>query len=307
MEFQIHWFAVTIWNSADYGLKLWEVWFEKSLGEMQNQGYGGRLYKSIYKALAEAKLYCSPKLAGQEGGNSGHFHLEFPGSACEALQPQLIQEFVNTLVRYDRFQVTRLDLAWDGVPFSPAELDTADKNDLFRTYARRSTFRLENSRHEPRENGTVGHSIFRMGSRKSGRHLRVYDYHGPVRLELECRAKRADLIARDVLPNNPDEWSDKAIPHLRDFLDVDTDYWRDFVKQHARANRTIIDARTNEVARITWWLFKQVSPSLSLLVDLYGEDIVWQMVYTGRAKRGKRFDAILNYRPDQNKGGKNVS
>jgi DNA relaxase NicK len=272
---------------------------------MQDQGYGGRLYGKIYKALVEAKIYCTPKLASTEDGNSGHFHIELPGTACAALPAKLIQEFVITLIRYEKFQVTRLDLAWDGVPFTPDDLDKADKQDLFRTYARRSTFRFERSRHDEREDGTVGHSIFRMGSRQSSRHMRVYDYHGPVRLELECRAKRADLIARDVLPNSPDKWSDLAIPHLRDFLDIEAEYWEKFVQDHARASRTIVDVRTEEIGRIAWWMYKQVAPSLSVLADLYGEGVLRDIVDDGRKRRGRRFESILNYVPGQNKEGRN--
>jgi DNA relaxase NicK len=298
MEFRIHWFAVTIWGTPDYALKLWQVWFEQSLGELQDQGYGARLYQKIYKALAEAKLYCSPRFANAEDGDSQHFHLEFPGSACEALHPKVFQEFLIILARFEHFQVTRLDLTWDGVPFSPEDLYQAGKDDLIRTYARRETFNYEQHPYKPRENGEIGHSIFRMGSRTSSRYLRVYNYHGPVRLELECRSERANLIARDVLVHQPDEWSDKAIPHLRDFLDVDAVYWQQFIQQHARASRTIIDARTKEMSRIAEWMFKQVSPSLSVLVDVVGEGTVKALLTAGRNKRGSRFDSLL-------KGGQN--
>ncbi len=295
MEFQIHWFAVTIWNTPEYALKLWEVWFDKYLGIMQNQGYGGRLYETIYKALLEAKIYCSPKHISPEEENSQHFHIEFPGTACEALPPKLFQEFMIVLALHDRFQVTRLDLAWDGVPFTPEDMSQADQADLFRTYARRKTYRYEIKRHDKREDGQVGHSIFRMGSRRSTRHLRVYDAHGPVRLELECRSKRADLIARDVLIEQPDNWSDKAIPHLRDFLDIDADYWKEFIQEHARASLTIVDARTKEMSRIANWMFKQVSPSLSVLADVYGEGAVKALIKNGRQKRGSRFNSILDH------------
>lgn len=296
MEFQIHWLAVTIWGKAEYGLKLWDVWFAKSLGEMQDQGYGGRLYRNIYKALVEAKLYCRPRNAEKDDMESQHFHIEFPGSACEAISPKLFQEFLIVLERREHFQVTRLDLTWDKVPFTPEDLDSADKRDLFRTYAKRGTFRFERSRHEKRENGEIGHSIFRMGSRKSSRHLRVYNFHGPVRLELECRSERADLIARDVLTHKPDDWSDKAITHLLDFLEIDADFWRNFAEQHVRANRTIIDARTKEMSKIADWMFTQVSPSLSVLVDVYGEGAIQALVTNGRQKRGSRFNTILGGR-----------
>lgn len=298
MEFRVHWFAVTIWGLPDYALKLWDVWFEKSLGVMQDQGYGVRLYQKLYKALVEAKLYVSPRFANDEDEHSQHFHLEFPGSACEALHPKIFQEFILVLGQSEKFQVTRLDLAWDNVPFTPEDLAKAGENGLFRTYAKRETFNIEVSPYKPREDGQIGHSIFRMGSRQSSRYLRVYNLHGPVRLEMETRAERADLIARDVLIHQPDEWSDKAIPHLRDFLDVDAEYWREFIKQRARANRTITNARTKELSRSSDWMFHQVAASYSVLVDIYGEGFVKALLEHGRQKRGNRYDSLL-------RGGKN--
>ncbi len=296
MEFRIHWFAVTIWGTPDYALKLWEVWFEKSLGLLQDQRYGLRLYQKFYKALAEAKLYSSPRFANQEDEHSQHFHLEFPGAACEALHPKIFQEFMIVLGNSEKFQITRLDLAWDNVPFTPEDLDKAGIEKLFRTYAKRETFDYGISRNKPREDGQMGHSIFRMGSRQSTRYLRVYNLHGPVRLEMETKGERADLVARDVLIHQPDEWSDKAIPHLRDFFDVDADYWREFIQQHARANQTITDARTKEMSRITEWMFTQVSASLSVLIDIYGEGVVKALMAAGRKKRGSRFDSLLKGR-----------
>lgn len=293
MEFRIHWFAVTVWGSLEHAHNLWHAWLEPRLGILQDQGYGGRLYKKIFKGLGEAKLYCLPQhQSGDE--EAQHFHLELPGTACDALPPETLREFLLVLERNDKFRVKRIDLAWDGVPFTPLQLDQADKQDLFNTRARRETFRFEHSRHEPRENGEIGHSIFRLGSRASNRHLRVYDYHGPVRLEMEARGARADLIAREVLVCSPDEWSDKSIPHLRDFVEIDAPYWQEFVSQHVKAGKTIVDARTKEISRITEWMFKQVSPSLSVLVDVIGESTLKALLESGRQRRGDRFKSLLD-------------
>ncbi|MBX3047662.1 MAG: replication initiation factor domain-containing protein [Anaerolineales bacterium] len=292
MEFRVHWFAITIWGTANHALKLWSVWFEKSLGVMLDQGYGARFYQTIYKALAESKLYCAPRQAVEDA--EPHFQIELPGLACEALHPKILQEFMLVLERTERFQLTRLDLAWDGVPFTPEELDQAGKEQLFRTYAKRETFSYERSPYKPREDGQIGHSIFRMGSRQSSRYLRVYNFHGPVRLEMETKGSRADGIGRDVLVHAPDEWATKAMAHLRDFVDVDAPYWVEFVRGQARANFTITDARTKEMSRISEWLFKQVSPSLSVLVDVYGEGAVKTLLAAGRNKRGRRFESLLS-------------
>lgn len=298
MEFRVHWLAVTIWGSPEYAQTVWRVWFEKSLGVMLDQGYGVRLYQKLYKALAEAKMYAAPRFANDEDEHSLHFHIELPGSACDALHPKIFQEFFLVMGRKEKLQVTRLDFAWDGVPFTPEDMDKASELHLFRTYAKRETFNIELSRNKPREDGQIGNAIFRMGSRQSSRYLRVYNARGPVRLEMEARDKRADLVAKDVLIHQPDDWSNKAIAHLRDFLDVDADFWREFVLQNARANLTVTDARTKEVSRMSDWMFKQVSASYSVLVDLYGEGLIKALLIEGRKKRGRRFDSLL-------KGGDN--
>jgi DNA relaxase NicK len=294
MEFRVHWLALTVWGSPEHAQQIWKAWFEKSLGVMLDQGYGVRLYQKLYKALAEAKMYVSPRYASKDDDHSHHFHIELPGSACEALHPELIQKFFLVMEQAEKFQVTRLDLAWDGVPFTPEQMNEASIKELFRTYAKRDSFNIETWHSKRKDDGQIGQAIFRMGSRQSSRYVRVYNRRGPVRLELEARDKRADRIAKDVLVNAPDDWSDKAIPHLRDYVDVDADFWREFVQEHARANLTITDARTKQASKSTKWLFKQTGASLSVMVDIYGPGFVEALIQYGRSKRGNRFDSLLN-------------
>jgi len=84
MEFHVHWLSLTLWAERDYALKLWEEWFQEFLGPLVPIGHGGRGFKSLYQALAAAKIYADPV------GEGSFVHLEIPGSACDALPPKLI-------------------------------------------------------------------------------------------------------------------------------------------------------------------------------------------------------------------------
>ena len=118
---------------------------------------------------------------------------------------------------------------------------------------------------------------------------------------MQTRAERADLIARDVLIKLPGLWVDKAVSHLRDYIDFieqETEkllpWWSAFINNQARALKTVSDARTIELNRMIAWVDTQVSPTLSVLADVIGEQSIDAFVVSGRKKRGNRFNALLS-------------
>ncbi len=299
VTFRVHWLSTTIWGDVSYGLKMWQMWFEQYLGPLNGLGYGGRGFKSLYKALASAKLYADP--IGQNGpeGNP-YFSYDFPGQACDAIPDKVIQEFIIVLNRWEKSSMTRLDLAWDGVPFTPERVIIAVEHEQMRSYLRRSKMQYTVSPYEIREDGQLGTSSVRLGSGQSARMLRVYDKHGPVRLEMQTRAERADLIARDVLVKLPDLWLDNAIPHLRDYIDFierETEkllpWWKHFINNKSRAMKTVSDARTIELTKMLTWVEGKVSPTLSVINDVLGKESIEAFVVAGRRKRGAKFNALL--------------
>ncbi len=296
MEFHVHWLSLTLWVSRDYALKLWDEWFEEFLGPMVVIGHGGRGFKSLFQALAAAKLYADPVSAQSE--EESFIHLEFPGSACDALPPKLIQEFIVTLNRWEKFRVTRLDLAWDGVEFTPQDVKEAVSEEKLRSLLRRKTLHVHDQPFEERDDGVLGTTSVRLGSNQSSRMLRVYDKRGPVRLEFQTRGERADMVAREVLIKLPDQWAKLALPHLRDYVDFEDEgkllaWWEKFVCEIGRAFKKITDARQLELSRMTEWAMTQVAPTLSVLADVIGEDIYKALTVQGRRKRGRRYDAVL--------------
>jgi DNA relaxase NicK len=296
MEFHVHWLSLTLWASRDYALKMWEEWFQEFLGPLVPIGHGGRGFKSLFQALAAAKLYADP--VSVQDDEATFIHLEFPGSACDALPPKLIQEFIVTLNRWEKFRVTRLDLAWDGVEFTPQDVKEAVSEEKLRSLLRRRTMHVHNQPFEEREDGVLGTTSVRLGSNQSSRMLRVYDKRGPVRLEFQTRGERADLVAHEILIKLPDQWAELALAHLRDYVDFEDEgkllaWWEKFVGEIGRSFKKITDARQLELSRMTEWVMTQVAPTLSVLADVIGEDIYKALTVQGRRKRGKRYDAVL--------------
>jgi len=202
------------------------------------------------------------------------------------------------LNRWEKFRVSRLDLAWDGVEFTPHDVKEAVSEEKLRSLLKRKTLHVHDQPFEERDDGVMGTTSVRLGSNQSSRMLRVYDKRGPVRLEFQTRAERADLVAREVLLKLPDLWAESALAHLRDYVDFEFEgkllaWWEKFVREIGRAFKKIMDARQLELSRMTEWVMTQVAPTLSVLVDVIGEDIYKALTIQGRRKRGKRYEAVL--------------
>ncbi len=220
MQLKIHWFTVTVKEiNLEYGLALWDGWFAPNLGDMQSSGHGGQGFRNIYKSLVSARLYGNPSSMIEGEVETQYFHFELPGQACDSIPNKVFREFMMELHRHEKFHLTRLDLAWDGVPFTPLQVQKAVENNFMRSHAQRKTVTLHQNPWELREDGHMGTHSFSMGSKSSERMLRVYDKRGPVRLELQTRHKRATMIANEVLVHPVDQWADLAITHLRDYID----------------------------------------------------------------------------------------
>jgi hypothetical protein len=299
ITFRVHWLSATAWGDKYQGLNMWRDRFEKYLGPMIRIGHGGRGFKSVHKALLEARLYSDP-ITQLKIGDNPFFSFDFPGSACDAIPDTVIQEFVVLLDEDYRANFTRLDLAWDGVEFSPEQVKQAVDMEQIRSYLRRASLKYTISPYELREDGQVGTSSLRLGSGQSDRMLRVYDKHGPVRIELQTRKERADLIARDVLKKSPSEWLVTALGHLRDYVDFAEQenqklltWWASFVNETKRTEKTTSDARTLELGRLLGWMTDQGSGVLSVIADVLGEQTIEALIKHGRQKRGGKYNALL--------------
>jgi DNA relaxase NicK len=209
------------------------------------------------------------------------------------------------LKRHEKFSVTRVDLAWDEVGFTPEQVKQAVDQDQVRSLVKRKTMVFTSEDYAEKDNGELGTSTLSLGSRQSTRMIRVYDKRGPVRLEFQVRNKRATVVAKEALTQPVDQWAELCIAHLRDyidFIDPDTqqflDWWEKFIQEKGRAMKTVSNARQIELDRMLMWIDTQVSTTLSVIADVVGEHAIQAFVIDGRRKRGKRFDSVLELRKE---------
>ncbi len=171
-------------------------------------GHGGRLYRSIWTGPHGVRLYGYSD-TGQ------HCHLEIPGNVLEQFGLEHTRNYLFSLtkVSFD-WQCTRIDIPFDNCSFTPAMCNEARNIGEIRTRAHQYSWKwFENN---------DGNTLY-IGTRQSGRMVRIYDKRGPTRLELELRDKWADKVC-EILATSPAKyWLYECMGILRDFVDfVDT-------------------------------------------------------------------------------------
>jgi DNA relaxase NicK len=258
------------------------------LGKFRDGDHGQMGYKGVMYGLGDARLLYAP------ADHSERVTLVFPGMACAAVPPELwIDLFWRLTNRGIRWNVTRLDLAFDYVPFSPEDMYEAIEAGSIRSLAKRETLRMDSSPMKVRDTGgQVGCSTLYFGSRQSHRFLRVYNRRGPTRLELECKDKRAQLIGERIFSSTPSDWFGLAVSHVRDFLDVEREWWGEFVKEVERAFAKVVNLVDVSVARLVSWFDSQVAPALSTLYDC-DPFLVDTIIQRGRRRRKGKYESLV--------------
>ena len=243
--------------------------------------------------------------------------VDIDGSGCEALGGRRLADIA---LRLD-LRVSRLDLAWDGFPRSPAEVRDAWRADMVRTRCKVP----EDAREDRQWRTSDWHSndkgdTFRMGARSSTQCARVYDARGPVRFELEVKGALAATAAPQLLEalEAGDElrFADLAVGLARRFVDfVDAEgvsnrarapllsWWESFVGAARRAAVTLPGVVQRSVAEIEQWIERQVAPSLALLDAVYGTRRLEEIAAAGRGRwTGRHRAAFALSRPGLSPG-----
>jgi hypothetical protein len=190
-----------------------------------------------------------------------------PGEVCEVLGVPALVAVASLL---DLEPSSRLDLAWDVEGVGVADFGDAWHAGNVVTRAHRDSWQD----HQNAEGRT-----FYMGSRASGRMVRVYDRRGPVRVEMEWKGDRAALLWGRLLACAEDGWSLEAMTELRAFLDFRDrssgvrpdfcpllDWWQVLTDGAGRSCVSIPrEASTLEDRRA--WLRRQVAPVLAMVAD----------------------------------------
>ncbi len=291
VSYGIHWLSFTVHSGRQDAFDLYDLMFKDVFGDLEPLGHGGRHFKEILKGFLEFKIYLTPVTGGEQ-----YFHFEIPGEACELITWERFQTLDAILEskHKDAHAYTRLDLAFDHVPFSPQQVEEAIRENRLRTLAKRKTMEVHQSPFAERDNGEVGTYTVSFGDRTSERMIRVYDKRGFIRLEIELKERRADLVGRQLFGcSDESEWFGIMVSHVRDFVDFEASWWDDFTNGAARAWATVGNAKDLTMAKLLHWFDLQVSPALSVIVDTLPEYAVKALIERGRQRRGPRYNALL--------------
>ncbi len=294
----IHWLSFVVDGTKENAFNLYSLFFEELFGKLENMGNGGRGFKEIWFSLLGFKVYVSPSR-----GEKDYFHFEIPGQACELIHWEIFQGMEEILASNypGQYHYSRLDFAFDDLPFTPREIEEVIKKGDVKSSAKRKTLAVKQSPFEKKDNGEEGTYTVYFGSRSSERMVRVYDRRGFTRLELEMKGKRADLVAKELLgASNVEELFPIGLSHLQDYIKFDAAWWEEFVNGVGRAHAIVSTPREVSEETTAAWLAHQVAPALSVLHDIHPDYFTEDLLNWGRIKRkgNKKYDLLL-------KGNKN--
>jgi hypothetical protein len=172
--------------------------------------------------------------------------VELSGESCTDLRNEGCAALYADLHRSSpRVQASRVDFAWDGVPFTVLQaLEAVKRGDI-------------NSRSVTREAGdppswrlieSSSRTLY-LGRRSGDRMVRIYDWRGPVRLEVELKGIQARSGVEWLYQRDPSSWGRIVMASVRqhcDFVDRSADgqvvrcpllpWWAQFVGDVERGN-----------------------------------------------------------------------
>ena len=236
MDFSIDWLEVTVWASADEVKGV----IRTSLFEYFDvPGWPGG-----WRGLGPAKRIIE-RYEAIEGFEVLDYDAEYvgvrlKGGACQKLGDAAINALLGCLQPW-RCKATRIDLAWDGFPLTPKEVDGLLREESYSSRAQFDPW-LQESKH------TTLYSHETPMRRDISRWFRVYDRRGPVRFEWVIRHLHATTFVLELLNRPVSEWCDFSVSALRGFVDfLDPDHqvknkgerrlhpsWRVFVRSTPR-------------------------------------------------------------------------
>jgi hypothetical protein len=249
---------------------------------------GGMGFKRIYLGPGGWRLYGDPAVADRRG-EFGYCTLQVGSQGLALVDVEGLRDELRDLrTRGVKISCSRIDLAWTGVAFGPGDVLEALKAGEVRTLAKRATFRELKDLHGP------GHTVY-MGSRTSERYLRCYRKvgggdDGRDRIEMECKGERAERVFDDWLGLGGDEWRDRAMGHLRDYVDFGRGWWGEFTRGVVRAMCKIANAGRASIERSLGWVEKAVAPTLAMLAEAFGGDMEWlyRLLMIGGSRYGPK-------------------
>lgn len=251
---------------------------------------GGARFYSERRELLDVSMMSRPT-----NGARDHVHVVFSGEACGRFSTESLLQMLARLDMRAELHVGRLDLAVDGWAFSPADVRDAIRSDHVVTMVKRgSDGHVTHSWHESNAEGETG-TTCNVGSRASERYLRVYDYRGFTRYELEFKDGQADTLAVALVAMRDDHsaLAARVVTSLREFADWgepddDADHgyrrrnavdhllpwWREAVESLPRLAKLAVGRTEPTVDRKVAWIERSVVKSMAVVTRAYGWDVL---------------------------------
>jgi DNA relaxase NicK len=307
IEFLIDYFRITIHLPFEKCIAIYDEFFQIALGDLSDLEHGAKGFKRVAGALQGFQLKHNPP------GGREYCTFEFPGQTCGCVAPEQLQDFYYFLkLREYKINVTRLDLAFDNVPFSPGQVyeviwedasQAKEEKPIVRSLTERRSVNWISQPLQFRDDlSGMGCDTCYFGKRSSMRFLRVYNKRGPTRLELELKEERANLVADSLFLAQIDDWPTIAKGHLLDFIDIDRPWWKEFIGDTDRAYKKLHYAKDVSLEKSRAWLLKQVSPALSAVAECTGGEILLDMDKEGRKRMNKRYGPLISAQKSLSKG-----
>lgn len=231
------------------------------------------------------------------GADSDFFQVELSGDACSLIGNWGVARLIAYFDRSWRCHLTRLDVAWDGVPFSVETVQAAHEAGQFRTKCRSMT---PCGAHMGNE---LGRTFYTVNPRRKGieRFVRFYDLRGPTRCELVLKGEAAKPITGELARLDVEEWGGLFLSLLRGHVDYvephDADehdkqrlallpWWEAFVSDHTpkRLRFKADPKQLHALARVERAI-EHAARTLGAAAEAYG----WEWV---QAKLGIRYACV---------------
>lgn len=284
-QLTVHWLRGGTWAALDDVVE--RIQESTGGGDVEVHGWGRFMYRQHYQLVLGMAVYFDPVAE-----NMPPVLLDIPGTACEALGVAEVRALSLAL----GLQLTRVDLAFDGVGFTPRDAAT---------WVREGNVRCRSQKRKFMEDlgGKGDGETLMLGSRSSTRFLRIYDGRGFTRVELELKGEAARGFG-GILAAEVDELAALSLGVLRDFVDfVDASKdanvsrapllpsWEALVGTHERVKVAVHGKGAPMVERVVRYLERQVSAMLAVYHDL-GHSVD-DLLALGKGRYQHRHRALL--------------
>ncbi|MGH7883515.1 MAG: replication initiation factor domain-containing protein [Candidatus Dormibacteraceae bacterium] len=284
-KWSIDWLSVTVFGIepnevAAIASEAFHGGVQVRLDGWSEQG-GASFYRNRYEYLGASLLYGCFSEGAEE-----NVHIKLPGKACQRIGVDGLLTLIDRLQRRAaRYQVVRLDLTVDDVPFTPQDAYQAVKENEVISWAKRGRDGLVSHSWVANNGRGEGNTLY-IGRRSSPRCLRIYDKRGPTRIELEIKREQAQAIAKELgnLRWCDERQAELVMGCLREFCDFATQdglhgirgaelvpWWQEFVGSTERIGKLVSKPSEDlSVDRVLRWIDRAVTPSLAVITRCYG-------------------------------------